>query len=403
MKRIAMVLFAAGAILRADPEAELVEKLYAKLAASFSSGQALGKGGDYLLLANPGLPISKEDCADAYAISMVADQIPQPARNYQPSGKTFSGTYGQILDSSECSNFQNMADRDKARQARRAIYDKNRPGQPTLKYKAYLDKQAAWAVAQDALTLAQTEHLATGKAVPAGLEAAVKTALNDWEAKGNKKEIEDTLASLDTYYSSNVKALFTNLYNEFNGSRCSDGHPTEWYPVTATPPPQDWFADRDWQPFTLTQAEASLAKGTAALPLGARNPDGNLSGSVSIALETKRVGLARPWLDRGIFRGRGWRMQATAGFQVVSSGQPGDPDPGEMPLMVTGVLLSRRLALTGKWHVGGRALGPFALSGTPVTRNGQMAMNVDGPQIIGFFCTTVPKSPDPDAKAFRSH
>ena len=401
MKSIALALFAACAILRADPEAELVEKLYAKLAASFSSGQALGMGGDYLLLASPGLPISKDDCADAYAISMVADQIPQPARNYLPSGALCSDIYGNILDRSDCSNFESMAERDKARQARRAIYDKNRPGQPTTKYKAYLEKQAAWAAAQDALTLAQTEHLATGKAVPSDLEAAVKAARKDWETHGNKKEIEDTLASLDTYYSANVKALFTNLYNEFAGAKRSDGHATDWYPVTATPPPQDWLADRDWKPFTLTQAEASLAQGTATLPPGTRNPGSSLSGSVSIALETKRVGLTRPWLDLGIFSGHGWRLQAS-GFQVVSTGRPADPNPGVMPLLVTGALLSRKLVLNGHWQSGGKALGPFALSGSPVTRNGQMTLTVDSPQIIGFFCTTVPKSPDPDAKAFRT-
>jgi len=402
VKHLAMVLLSVCAILRADPEAELLEKLYAKLAASFSSGQALGMGGDYLLLANPGLPISKDDCADAYAISMVADQIPVPARNYRPSGALYSATYGNILDRSECSNFESMADRDKARQARRAIYDKNRPGQPTVKYRAYLDKQAAWAAAQDALTLAQTERLATGKAVPAGLDAAVKAARKDWEANGNKKEIEDTLAALDTYYSANVKALFTNLYNDFSGARRSDGHASEWYPVTATPPPQDWLADSGWKPFTLTQDEASLAKGGAALPLGAKAQEGSLSGSVSIALETKRVGIARPWLDKGIFSGHGWRLQAT-GFKVVSTGQPADPDPGLMPLLVTGVLLSRKLVLTGTWQSsGGKALGPFALSGAPAARNGQMTQTVDSPQILGFFCTPVPKSPDPDEKAFRT-
>lgn len=404
MIRTAWVLLVTGACLWADPGTALVEKLYAKLAASFSSGQALGKGGDYLLLACPGYAVSREDCADDYAISILADQIPLPARSYEPSGACYSATYGDLLDHAETSSFMLMADREKARIARRAVFDKFRPGQPTRAYATYLAFQAAWLAAEDALTLAQTDGLISGKVVPPGLDAGVAAALKAWEDHGNKQQVEDAFATLDAFYRENVGALFTDLRDAFAVARSDGGlHPTGYYPVTATPPPETWLADAGWKPFTLTQTERSLAEGGASLPLGARGkvPD-DLDASVALTMETKRVSLTRPWLEMNLFKNRRWRLQAS-GFRMASTGNPADPEPGLMPLMVTGVLLSRKLVLTGRWPSARlRALGPFTLAGAPTLQDGQLTLRTEGAQIIGFFCTSVPRSPDPDEKAFRT-
>ena len=107
-------------------------------------------------------------------------------------------------------------------------------------------------------------------------------------------------------------------------------------------------------------------------------------------------------------------MQPTAPFQTVSSGRPGDPDPGQpgdpgvMPLLVTGLLLARKVRMQGRITdpaiTAPKALGPFALDGRPVqaAQDGTLTLSADAPQIIAFFCTPVPKCPDPDAKAFRT-
>jgi hypothetical protein len=406
-----LLFLAATLCLHADPGDELVEKIYAKLAAAFASARPPGHGGEHLILANPGVTVSRVSCLDAYAISTLADQIPRPTRYFEPSGATCSTVYGTILETSEVTNFQNMADRQKALKARRDLYDRRRPGRPTQTYATYMNYQAAHDNALDALNLARTEQVSMGKPVPPELEGAVTAALKNWETYGFKKQIEADLAALDAFYNENVKALFQGLENDFTVTRMADGHPTPWYPVTATPPPWEWLAEKDWKPFTITQAEKSLAGGPGILGPGLKagaKPPPDLAATATLALETKRVTLTRPWLDMGIFKGRGWRLNPRLGFSTVSTGHPSDPDPGLMPLIITGVLLARRFMLTGRWQPQGdrglAALGPFALAGSEPRRqeDGVVSITADGPQIIGFFCTSVPKSPDPDAKAFRT-
>ena len=307
-----------------------------------------------------------------------------------------------------------MASRQEALKARRLTYDKTRPGKPTPAYAAYLQYQAAYLSAEDSLTVARTENLATGKPVPPGLEPAVKAALQDWTEKGNRKLIEDAAAALRTFYNENVKALFGGLLGEFASAAKTAGHPDPWYPVTAVPPQQDWLSDKDWKPFSLTRAEKSLAPARVGVPLeikpgSAKKLPDELASSVSITLEAKRVKLARPWLDERIFSSHGWRLHKASGFDKVSSGNPADPDPGLMPFLVTGFLLSRRLVIQGSWSQGSpdelKALGPFSLGEkagrSVVSKGGRITISAETPQIIGFFCTSVPKCPDPDAKAFR--
>jgi hypothetical protein len=414
VKSLTLLLCLVTAVLRADPDAALVEKLYAKLASSFSAAQALGQQGEVLLLAHPGFALAAADLQDPFEISRLADQIPMPARYYVPSGSNYSSTYDAILTLAEVSNFQNMAERQKALLARRLLYDKNRPRRPTKEYEAYLTFQAACCSAQDALSLAQTEQRTTGRAVLPALAKAAEAARKNWEDQGNRKLIDDARKDLATFYNQNVKYLFATLHEEFASAADRGSHPVTWYPVTATPPPETWLGDPDWKPFSLTSTETSLAAGTPAIPLEApgdkplkKLPDDFLS-TLSISLDTKRVVIARPWLDERIFASHAWRLWKASGFTTVSTGNPSDPNPGLMPFLVTGVLLSRNLVLQGSWSQSStssvEALGPFNLKGaTTTSKGGKLCITAPGAQIVGFFCTAVPKSPSPEDKAFRTN
>ncbi len=410
---LAILLSASALHGQAGAGTDLVEKIYAKLAVSFSAAEALGKDGDFLILAHPGIPLTAAHFKDAYEISLLADQIPRPQRLFAPSGSCFSSTYLTILERSEASLFQNQKDRFEALKARRLIYDKNRPGKPTAAYADYLTYRAAHRAAEDALILARTENAATGKPVPAGLQQAADEALKTWETQGNRKLIEDAQASLLAFYNANVQALFANLYAEASTAERRDGHPEPYFPVTATPPPETWQADAGWIPFSVTHTEKSLASAPPALPLGGGNVapqalPADFTSTVSLSLETRRVTFDRPWMDEGIFSSRGWRLLPNAGFSCVSTGNPADKDPGIMPLIVTGVLLSRKARMSGVWKSGTplpKAVGPFSLTGGAASgssRNGETTLTADGIQVLGFFCKALPKSPNPDAKAFRS-
>lgn len=402
------LLLAITAALQADPGDALLSRTYAKLAASFSASATFGQGQVHLLLASPGIPLSAEDCKDAYAISLLADAIPAPGMLYQTAKTSCATTYGTILAQAQASNFVDQAKREKARKARRALYDKSRPGQPTQAYALYLKHQAIHAAAEDSLNLALTERQATGRPVPPGLDKAVQDALKAWTEVGGRDAIEDHLKSLDAFYADSPMGLLQQLSDDLNSACRNDGHPEVWYPITAQPPPETFFGDEGWKPFTLGQSERSLP-GTLPPAGGGAQVSGvpdEFQATASLRLETKRVTLTRPWMDLGLFRSRRWRLSPDGGFTLVSSGTFDGRDPGIMPMVVTGLLLSRKLVLKGQWRAGSgkapKALGPFGLAGPgTVVRDGMLTLTAEAPQILGFFCTVIPKSPDPDEKAFR--
>jgi hypothetical protein len=397
-----------AAPLLADPGEALLAKTYAKLSASFSAGGAFGGEQDCLLLASPGLEITAESCKDLYSISRLADTIPRPGPLYLPGTGTSSAAYQTILAQAEASAFVDQTLREEARLARRALFDKDRPGRPTKAYAAYLECQAAFASAQDGLNLALTEQRTSGKVVPPGLEAGVQTALKAWEERGGKLRIEKALAVLEAYYAQNARSMLLQCRDDLEVGGIRDDHPEPWFPVTALPPPETWFEDAGWRPFTLTQSERSLAQ--ALPPTGAaqdlRAVPREFAATATLSMETKRVTLERPWMNLGMFRSRRWRLNPSGGFSRVSSGQFDAKDPGIMPLLVTGVLLSRKLVIKGQWAAGegkgSKAFGPFALDGAGArVETGVLTLTQEAPQILGFFCKVIPRSPDPDDKAFR--
>jgi len=217
------------------------------------------------------------------------------------------------------------------------------------------------------------------------------------------------MAAIERFNGEMEGAILTNLVEALENAKTKDSHPEEWFPVVAAPSPDTWLQDKDWKPFSLTQSEKTLGAGGPALPLKAA-PGGvpaEFLSTVTVAMDTKRVRISRPWMDLSFFSNRAWRLKPTCGYTTVSTGNLADKDPGRMPLVITGVLLSRKLLLKGRWTspaTAPKALGPFSLEGlAATTQSGQTSLSVDAPQIIGFFCTAVPKSPDPDSKAFRTH
>jgi hypothetical protein len=125
------------------------------------------------------------------------------------------------------------------------------------------------------------------------------------------------------------------------------------------------------------------------------------------------VEVDREWLDLGLFQARTWQLNSSCGIVLISSGNLADPNPGLLPLVVTGILLARKLYVTGSWAGGAgpdrelpAGLGPFSLAkaarSAPVAGQsaGSFSLRADAPQIIAFFCTVVPRSPSPDPKLF---
>ncbi|MDR3671367.1 MAG: hypothetical protein P4L36_10995 [Holophaga sp.] len=399
----------AGQVLQGEP---LLDFMYTKFAASFTRGS--GPGTEFLVLAVPGVPLVPADLKNPAYISTMLDQVPLPSRSYRPSGYLYSSVYGKVLTRAAVTRYQVAADRNLALKAKRMMFDRSRPGQVTRDYAAYLKYEAEYAAALDARTIAQAESRGTRKPVSPSLDQAVQTARKTWEQRGSKVKIDNALKALRKTYDSNAPVLFEELRSAFENAQEPSGEDGEpWLPVLANPPVEEWLSPKGWHPWAFHQSDCRPGAPGAAGPL----PPGRIQGdgpvpadwtpSMTLTVEVKRVNILRPWMDTAIFSVHTWRMLDSAGFSVVSTGNPADPDPGPMPILITGILLARRLTLTGAGPSAKGTqkrparLGPFSLAGAKPPSGGGTVITVPDPQIIAFFCQIVPKSPTPNPKFFR--
>jgi len=377
----------------------LLDDMYAKLAASFDRADEAGTP-EYLMLAVPGIPLEPAELASPDYISGLVDQVPVPGRNYAPSGRRYSMIYEEILDQVEASRHQAAAEADLALKAKRILYDRSHPGRPSRGYLDFLKYEAAYADAQDARAIALAERRASSRPVPPDLEQAVATARKNLDQLGHRQRIRKARADLLRCYGYNAKVMFESLRRQFSSAQRhsgADGQP--WLPVLASPPMDQWLTGRGWHLWAFHPSDAR--PGTGAAPEG--------SPGMTLTVQIKRVKIVRPWMDTAIFSTHNWRLREGADFSLVSSGAPDGPEPGPMPVLVTGILLARQLSLTG---FSGRRqgalpahLGPFALKGPQAAgklrSDGGAGIQMPDPQIIAFFCQVVPKAPTPDPRLFR--
>lgn len=394
----------------------LIDFMYAKFAATFTGS---GANPEFLVLASPGIGLDPASLkTPCYEISLLLDQVPVVARSYHTSGNQYSVIYKRILDFAHVTPYQASGSRDAALKARRMLFDRSRPGRVTREYAAFQRYRAEYESARDARSLALEENR-NGKPIPPGLNQAIDAARQRWETLGSKVPVQKALDALRKAYDTNAQALFHGLRNEFINAQLRGQSSHRWLPVTTFPPVEQWMTGTGWHPMSFRQNDLrqTLPAGTPPLPGGTPDPKALAAWTRSMVLsvEVKRVGVSRPWMDGALFGARSWTLPAGGGFTQVSSGRPADRHPGPMPILVTGLLLARRLTLSG--YPSGPAgrvptrLGPFDLSGTrsglPAQKRQQtrtpegISITAPDPQIIAFFCQAVPMSPDPDPKLFR--
>jgi hypothetical protein len=382
----------------ADPGQAMANALLAIFGRAMAAGgsPAGAAAADRLILASLGQPLPAGDLADPSVLATLVDQIPLPGRTFQAGRTTCSGVYGRMLDLAKLGRREIMAHRNQALAAKAVIFDYRRPGQFTSEYLRYLDGQAAYEAARyNAATAAAAKG---GRPAPPDQDPQVQTALRSWRETGFKDRIDPALKALDQYYQEDVAAWFADLHTRYNGSQTLDGRGQPWLPVLLTPPADQWPAQAGWQPWRYQVAERPSGSGPAPA----------WTASAGLTVEVKRVTVERPWLDWGLFTARNWRLEPGGGLTLVSAGDPDAADPGAMPLVVTGLLLARRLRITGAWagdpaaaQVTRKAFGPFTLAGAVADRSaGQFAIRADGLQIIGYFCRVLPRCPNPDPALF---
>ena len=416
----ALGLLGFGPLLGQTPEAELLNRLYSKLSRSFAPADLSNASRERLLLRNPGVALTQADLDDLTGLSTVLDQVPQVSSWYAPSLAMVSTTYGRVLAVAQPSSYQSMVDRDAYNKAILLLYDRTRPGVPTPKLAAWRASlkqvglaQLAYQYALDDKATALAEAASSGQPVPPGLDGAIGKASQRLAAlKKDMAEVDAAYATIKAYHQAKAGPWLKSLRDQFNADQQNNG----FMPLEFSPPADQWLSEEGWKKFTYRQKDKPLppvpfptagGAGDSPAPVGLAP---QVVASMRLTLETKRVHLERPWLDGALFQNRAWRLPPGCGFTAVATGNLGDADPGLMPLVITGLLLSRNLVISGTYGEDNAqtgptltALGPFNLAAENTTVNqaqGALSIACPGPQIIGYFCEELPKTPDPD-KNFR--
>jgi hypothetical protein len=391
---------------QSDSGDRLLEAMYTKFAESFSAKQGLGKEGPLLILTGPGgFPVATGPAKEPDGLAAILDKIPVPSRQWLDSGRRCSEVYGRILQFSEVTDRTDMKERNRFLTARNALYDRKRPGQPTAKYAAYLRYESEYWETRDAISARCCERGVNSKPTQAEADT-LAAAEHVWSQMGYREEIDNAFAVLRAVYANDVKTHFTELRAEFAVTAGSKP------PVALDPPMADWDSEHGWiawkwQPADLSWGGADgPARDAGALPAVAGAGVTAQAAAASFTVKIKRVHVARPWLDMGVFSSRSWRYLSGSDLTTVSTGNLADRDPGVMPLIITGFLLAKELSIQIPAAPAGTPaanLGPFALAGGRggSESKGGFSTSGDGLQIIAFLCERIPKSPFPDPALFR--
>ncbi|NEQ47805.1 MAG: hypothetical protein F6K00_31465 [Leptolyngbya sp. SIOISBB] len=183
-----------------------------------------------------------------------------------------------------------------------------------------------------------------------------------------------------------------------------DGTLGVWRPVYAVP--ENWFSPRqnDFQKISwkeLTEQFAMIGQSNTAdmqwrIGDSAPQPLNANSRIESIQFEYLIVNLTRPWLSEALFRTNGWFIPGQAeGF--CSSGQL-DRNDGILPLLLTGLLVGRKVKINGIFNQDEQSILTMASEGSNHVSLGPFVLDSENedtttPHILGWISSLVPFSP----------
>ena len=431
-----------------DDNAQIMEKLYTKIAQSVTVGtNTPAAGKSILILANPGIaidpnmnPSTSQD--DRKAISRVVDRVPAPSWIYQDTTFNISNLYGQVLQFHELALPKITDDQKQQLKAANQTLFKN--GDPAKgdsdKFKAYKERRATY---QDKVNDLENNRKPNGS-VPAPYTQARQAALQDWQNSGFKNEIETALGARNSLTALDPNLWFQQLSDAFSAAQENPGTPDQFEPVGFYPAYSSWANLKGWATITLSADEIhnlqtsdhTSVGGSAGVNYGLFSFSAGASHSTTdqhahsnikvsnIKMDLLRVSLDRSWLDGLVFRSRIWNWSSASplGSKLIADGAT---PPGDvlMPYVPTAILISRNVEIAGQvsdtdstYHSshtsvsGSLGWGPFAIGGhyeedhtkstfdAIVTANG---ISIPGYQIIGWYCEVLPKSPYPDLVNFK--
>ncbi len=267
----------------------------------------------------------------------------------------------------------------------------------------------------------------------------LNTARQQWNTFWFKNQIEAAQSTIANLTALDPNNWWQQLQNNYTNNMKTTSSGASLFPTPTFPTYPNFFGDHGWTKFTFDQNDVTKQEQSSSLKTGGSagaswglwsasasadySKDTKFTSSdvsaLNIDVEIMRATIQRPWMDGTVFQSRGWRwgQGAPLGSQLISDGASPNP-AGVMPFLVTGLLLSRNLVLSGSFSHADQTVidtalstsasfgwGPFSISGhynksthSDVSHANSAANAISNPdvQIIGFLCSTLSRCPNPD-------
>lgn len=262
----------------------------------------------------------------------------------------------------------------------------------------------------------------------------VSIAEDAWTGQGYRYDYEKIQAYIDQVTRANLLLWKQNLIRTFDDARKIDADGTPFY-LTSFVPGNFARADAGWTTFKFAHSEydyfSSQTKSSwsvgGGFKAGLFGASGGASGSsanvssgtnftnFSMSFSLAQIPISRPWLSMELLKSRGWRYRPDTPLQELSDGQ--SPPSGLLPAVPTSAIFIRDVTLNfdemhsayNAWSDsiqggGSVSYGLFSLGGSysRSKSDAKFKMSIDnrgltieGLQLIGFSCHTLPKCPDP--------
>ena len=434
----------------ADPNVDIMKNLYVKIGTTVGVGSNDPQvGGSFLVLANPGILLDPtldfNSIEGRYTLSKVLDKTLKADWIYKTGNDGTFDVYNNILNYHEAAMVKPTAtQRSQYLTACRLIFtdcDQPQPGNYSDGYKTYKDLTTKLATASGAAEL----YLKTSNAssLPADLQSDLQLATTDLDLLGNRVAIEAALSTINTFEHIDPNAWWGQLRGRF--SKNSLPHSGSQYGNYLLYPSYPVWLDmnRSWSKLALSQSDLTQSTNNSSSSVGGGVSGGwglwsfgadyshqenrtyfDLDASgMNVSMELMRVVLDRPWMDDAVYTSHAWKWLKASPYdkKLISDGgdtSAGTTPTGIMPFVPTGLLLARRVSLSGNWShdlkttfdsntSSGASIGwgPFSFGGrynasdaSTYTKANAAGNTVqwDAPQIIGFFVEVLPRNPDPD-------
>lgn len=424
---------------------EITQKLYSTINQYTTSGVDSSGKPRFLILLTPGIlldPAADLDPGktDLHLFSTILDRAPSGSWIYMPKNMTAYDEYARVIKYHQPPQFQLTSDQKKQlKAAQKILYADVGSGTPSDEYKQFKAKRTALIYASNAVDMFQSANPKTP--VPPDLASALQDAYDDYNLFGKANEVLTAEATVQQLQSLNPNEWWGELQNKMQSNqKLFNGTP--FGPLSFFPDYSVWFdKTKSWTGVSLTESKIEQSNTSSHTSVG-----GGFSGSwglwsvggswgqettrtssqftgtnVAVNLEMTQVGVQRDWMDDLVFHSNAWQWgSGVPDCSLISDGgdaNQGVTPKGQMPFLITGLLLARNVSLTGTWSSdlkttydsmtrGGGSIGwgPFSFGGGYLStehtdyNNAQISgstITFADPQLIGFFVEILPLSPNP--------